>query len=314
MFNTITISTPHVYWVETADNKVYPVKYNLVTRANCTWGHVRETLEHFRHACDVSAAGESWETGQWKEFEKRNPYGSEDTVLPAHDESVCQIFTNSFPIWDEELGKIVPFPINVMTELTPAYHLFHYVHWRYSGMATIRDIDEERMPETAQRESRQETNAHQETPQDTQPSENSGETITHSEDEYPLYMGAYNHKRRGEYRHHAGKVLVFDVCRLVKEFKTVDGEPVPYVEVYSSYNGQPSRYPSYSLKISLTERGWERIEADQYTAEIIHGILDDTHDRTFNWRGHYVMWLPADSDDVRPLLVKLEPATNDVPF
>jgi hypothetical protein len=287
--------------------QVFTIRYVVNMRTGATHGMVVDTIKHFKHAIQVLAAGHK---------EPSSAVGERDVYNDKleHSESRANVWTfRSFAVVPK-VDRIFKVPINLCNEFTSAATLINWVLFAAEIMnndtladdfihaGSIIEPNGQAKPQSKLDEyfPRDESNKPVAAPQP-QP-----QALPPATDGNSPYLGEYNYKNKAEYiKAYASCTVKFDVRKIERIFDSRDGSPL--VQVYSSYNGDISKYPAHDLKVKPN-----RLEkVDDSTRSILEAVLNapegDKGTNTTAYIGTYFMFVPEnDTSKLYPLLVKLD--------
>jgi hypothetical protein len=300
--------------------QVFTIRYVVNMRSGATHDMVINTIKHFKHAVQILAAGHK---------EPSAAVGERDVYNDKleHGESRSNVWTfRSFAVVPNPKGnRIFKVPINLCNEFTSAATLINWVLFAVEIMnndtladdfihaGSIIEPNTQAKPQSKLDEyfPRDENNKpitpeegkRYNYPQQPQPQQ---QTLPPATDGNSPYLGSYNHKQKQEYiKAYAGTTVKIDVRKMERVFGQQSG--LPEVQVYTSYNGNVSKYPTYDLKVK--QNRLEKVDED--TRAILESVLkappESRGTNTTAYIGTYFMFVPEnDPSKMYPLLTKLE--------
>ena len=285
---TMKMSAPIV----TPDGE-YELSFRVSVRSGVTAGMIEETVAHFLHAAERLAIGELGSGGdQWLE---RSEY-----ELVTHEQNRVVIF-GDMQVYTASGMRLLP--VNIFSETTAAHYFILFAWVIMEGMGQVAELDRGvKFPNVIKpQKSQGELDKHFGKREEQLAKQAAPPPATAHQPPDPNdtpRLGSYDCKQKAEYTtKYGGQTVRFDVLKMSRIYDSRDGSPL--VQVYSSYNGSLSQYPSHDLKIKPN-----RLEkVDDYTRMILQAILDGEENNTAH-EGSYYMFV-NDEGKMYPVLAKL---------
>lgn len=302
-----SISTLHVATLGDGDNQ-QKVKFNITSRSGATPEMVQETVLHFCYGLTQAILGEPPVVGD--EWRTRTNYFTETAEgFPLPEQARVNIYADNILI-PTSIG-MVKISVNVCDEYTSALALITAINQQVAALVTLcgYNIDPAWRDERNLPEAEPDKESDLPTPAPAQETAPAVSTVLVGDKEIP-YLGGYDFRKKAEYTQYNNQLVVWDVREMrPKKRKNREGKMETVVEIFSSYNGYPSKFAAGELTQNRKRLGDERNPVDEFTKLQLQRVLDNDEVVEGNFRGIFKIFVPEEGK-LFPLLRQLEIADD----